>query len=111
MSIMYSASYTVIMCAPACLQVLKTTLDLLLRERKEDKSTVDLVTHSEGSFGCLHWAVKLRTTCPCEHGGGAGSCLRGIKADQSRPAAGRREEQKKRNVIKATYLPSRAHTR
>lgn len=36
----------------ACLQVLKTTLDLLLgtfeSQRKEDNSTVDLVTHSEG---------------------------------------------------------------
>lgn len=59
-------------------------------------------------FSCLHWAVKLKRTCPCEHGRGAGSRLRGIKNSQSRPAAGRGKKNKT-NVIKAKYLPSRAH--
>lgn len=49
---MYTVSHTVIMCTPACLQVLKTTLDLPMRtfesQIKEDNSTVDIVTHGEG---------------------------------------------------------------
>lgn len=75
-NIMYTVSHTVIMCVPACLQVLKTTLDSLLgtceSQRKGDNSNVDLVTHSEAflSFfffwavctGLLSWRAHVRVS-------------------------------------------------
>lgn len=108
---MYTVSNTAIMCVPACLQVLKTTLDLLLgtceSQRKGDNSNVDLVTHSEAFlffffWNCLHWAVKLKSTCPCEHSGGAGSCSRWTNQDL---------RQWGENVFTPKYLPSRAQPR
>lgn len=68
---MYTVSHTVIMCTPACLQVLKTTLDLLMgtfeSQRKEDRSTVDLVTHSEGFFIFIFLAVCTGLLSSREH--------------------------------------------
>lgn len=50
-------------------------------------------------LSCLHWAVKLKSTCPCEHSRGAGSCSRWTNQDL---------RQRGENVFTVKYLPSRA---
>lgn len=103
---MYTVSHTVIMCVPACLQVLKTTLDSLLgtceSQRKGDNSNVDLVTHNEAFLSIFFfWAVCTGLLSRRAH-------VHVSTAEEQDPAQDGPIKTCGENVFTAKYLQSRA---